>query len=415
MTIIRKLSAVAFVALLGSATLTACGGGSGFASGGSSSGGTAAAAGPLAVLIGSSGTSELDSVKAAVAASGVEATVEPASDLTQQLSQGFASGKPADVFYLSPDAIAGYAANGSLDPYFDQLPTKDSFVATLTSSFTVKGQVYCAPKDFSTLALVINTDMWAAAGLTDADIPTTWEQLQTVSQKLTNDKVVGLAFSPEYARVGAFMAQAGGSLLSEDGATATVDSPENLAGLNYVKGLLTSGDAKFSSQVGAGWGGEAFGKGLSAMTIEGNWIEGALKADFPNIKYKVVELPAGPKGKGTLQFSNCWGIAADSPNKANAMKLVEKLTEPAQQMTFADDFGVMPSTTQGLADYTAKYPEQAAFAKGAEYAQTVPNIAGSADVIKDFNAQIEQLATGDPAAILKSAQTNMAAAVADAK
>lgn len=30
-----------------------------------------------------------------------------ASDLNQQLSQGFASGSPADLFYLSTDALAG--------------------------------------------------------------------------------------------------------------------------------------------------------------------------------------------------------------------------------------------------------------------------------------------------------------------
>ena len=54
------------------------------------------------------------------------------------------------------------------------------------------------------------------------------------------------------------------------------------------------------------------------MTIEGNWIGGALSKDFPDVKYRTVELPAGPKGKGTLQFTNCWGIAADSKNKPAA-------------------------------------------------------------------------------------------------
>ena len=58
------------------------------------------------------------------------------------------------------------------------------------------------------------------------------------------------------------------------------------------------------------------------MTIEGNWIAGAMTHDYPNVKYKVVPLPAGPAGKGTLQFTTCWGIAAASKNKAAAMQLV---------------------------------------------------------------------------------------------
>ena len=41
-------------------------------------------------------------------------------------------------------------------------------------TFTYDGKFYCAPKDFSTLALEINTDLWTKAGLTDADIPKDW-------------------------------------------------------------------------------------------------------------------------------------------------------------------------------------------------------------------------------------------------
>ena len=43
------------------------------------------------------------------------------------------------------------------------------------------------------------------------------------------------------------------------------------------------------------------------MTIEGNWIKGALQNDFPDVKYTVHALPAGPKGKGTLSFTNVLG------------------------------------------------------------------------------------------------------------
>ncbi|MFZ8324106.1 extracellular solute-binding protein, partial [Staphylococcus aureus] len=91
----------------------------------------------------------------------------------------------------------------------------------------------------STLALVINTDLWSAAGLTDADIPKTWDQLASVAQKLTADGRVGLAFGAEYQRVGAFIAQAGGGLLSDGKATA--DSSANVEALQYVKTHLNDG------------------------------------------------------------------------------------------------------------------------------------------------------------------------------
>lgn len=390
----------------GALTLTACG--SSFNDSGSAE---QSSGGSLSILIGSSGDAETKAVEDAVAAwskeSGVDAQVQVANDLPQQLSQGFAAGSPADLFYLAPEALAGYAANGSIAAYGDDLANKDDFYPSLVENFTVDGQFYCAPKDFSTLALVINTDLWSAAGLTDADIPKTWDDLASVAQKLTVDGRVGLAFGAEYQRVGAFMAQAGGGLLSDGKATA--DSAANVEALQYVKTHLADGTFAFASDVGAGWGGEAFGTQKAAMTIEGNWITGALTADYPDVKYTVAELPAGPGGKGTLQFTNCWGMAADSANQDNARALAEYLTGTDQQLAFSKAFGPMPSIQSAADAWSSANPNLTAFLAGAEYAQFPPNIAGAADVITDFNAQLESLKTGDPQAILTTVQGNLEA------
>ena len=320
----RMLTAGA-MALTAALTLSACG--SGFSGSGSSSGTGAgkltSSDKDLTVLIGSSGDAETAAVKSAAASwsksSGTGVSVQAANNLDQQLAQGFASGKPADVFYVSTSALTGYASNGSLLAYGDQLSNKDDFYPTLTKSFTVDDQLYCAPKDFSTLALFINTKDWKAAGLTDSDVPKTWDELASVSEKLTRDGRVGLTMSPQYERLGAFMAQAGGPLTNADQTKATVDSAANVQALDYVKGLLDDGSMKFSSDLGESWGGDAFGKNKAAMTIEGNWLTGAMSSSYPSVDYQVVALPKGPKGAGTLQFTNCWGIAKDSPNQKAAL------------------------------------------------------------------------------------------------
>lgn len=397
--------------------LTACGGGSGFddtepTTNGDQTGDTS---GSLTVLIGSSGDAETNAVNAAVAAwseeSGVSAEVIPASDLSQQLSQGFAGGSPSDLFYLSTDALAGFAANGSLHPYGDNLAAKDDFFPALVDNFTLDGQFYCAPKDFSTLALVINADLWAEAGLTDADVPTTWDELSEVAQTLTTDDHVGLTFSSEYQRIGVFMAQAGGGLLNTDQTEVIANSEGSIEGLEFVKTLLDSGWASFSSDLGAGWGGEAFGQQQAAMVIEGNWVTGALNNDFPDVNYIVAELPAGPAGQGTLQFTNCWGIAADSPNQEAAQSLVEFLTSTDQQLEFSSAFGVMPSVQSAADQWSTDNPELAAFINGADYAQGMPTLQGANEVIADFNSQLEALRTTDVATILDSVQGNLESVV----
>ncbi|GAB3254769.1 sugar ABC transporter substrate-binding protein [Arthrobacter pigmenti] len=412
----RRLSIAVAVTSAATLALAACG--SGFEeTGGGDGSEEASSGGPISVLIGSSGASETKAVTKAVKEwskeSGVKAEVQVASDLNQQLSQGFASGEPADVFYLSTDQFVGYASNGSLEPYAEDLENADKFYPGLREAFTYEDKFYCAPKDFSTLALVINEKMWKDAGLTGEDIPTTWDGLRAVSEKLTTDKTMGLAFSPEYQRVGSFFAQAGGGLVSDDGTEATVSSQANVEALNYVKSMMKDGIAAYSSDLGAGWGGEAFGKGLAAMTIEGNWIAGAMSNDFPKVDYKVAELPAGPEGMGTLQYTNCWGIAADSDNVKGSVDLVKHLTSEESQMEFASAFGVMPSV-ESLADqWKAEYPKLGAFIDGADYAQNLPSQEGAADVIAELNAQLATLKSSDPQQILDSVQQNMQAVVQD--
>lgn len=408
---LKNRPVLAALAVAAALSLAACGG-NGFSSTSTSPAASESAnKNPVSVLIGSSGDAETTSVKNAVAAwsakSGVPAEVKVASDLTQQATQGFAGGKPDDVLYVSTDQFAGWAKNGSLEAYGDQLTNKSDFYPSLVNAFTYDGKFYCAPKDFSTLALVINTDMWKQAGLTDADIPTTWDQLEAVAKKLTQGKRVGLAFSPEIARVGVFMAQAGGGLLTTDG-KAQANAQANVDALTYVKKLITEGVAAFSSDLGAGWGGEAFGKKQTAMTIEGNWITGAMTSTYPNVKYTVAELPSGTQ-KGTLQFTNCWGISADGDNKAAAIDLVQYLTTTDQQLQFAKDFGVMPSVQSAADKYKSDNPTMVPFINGASYAQNLPSMPGAADVIKDFNSQLAGLKSKDPKAILDSTQQNLQA------
>lgn len=409
----RAVLGTGAVLLAGSLVLTGCG--SGFAGDDQKpdAEGLTSSDDALTVLIGSSGDAETEAVQSAVDAwstdSGTKVTVQVASNLDQELSQGFAAGDPADLFYLSTDQASGYAANGSLEAYGDQLSNKDDFYPSLVENFTVDGTFYCAPKDFSTLSLIINTQMWTDAGLTDADLPKTWDDLAAVAQKLTTADHVGLAFGAEYQRVGAFMAQAGGGLVSDGKVIA--DDPANVEALDYVKSHLADGTFAFAKDVGAGWGGEALGKQSAAMVIEGNWITGALSNDYSSLGYTVAALPEGPGGAGTLQFTNCWGMAADSPNQQAALDLVEYLTSADSQLAFSEAFGPMPSIKSAAADWTAANPELEPFLAGAEYAQFPPNQAGTADVIADFNSQLESLKTADPKQILDSVQSNLEAVV----
>lgn len=391
--------------------LTGCSGGGGGSDSGNGS--------ELTILIGSSGPAETKAVQDAAdtwaADNDAKVKVIAADDLGQQLSQGFAGDDAPDLFYMAWDQFANYAGNGYLDTYAKDLTNAKDYYPSLVDTFTFDGDFVCAPKDFSTLGLIVNTDKWAAAGLTDADVPTDWDSLEAVAKKLTTGDTVGLSFGLEYARLGVFMNQAGGTLVDTDGTKATADSPENLAGLEYVQKLHDEGALKFPSEVDAGWGGEALGAGKAAMVIEGPWIKG-IASDYPDTKWAAYELPAGPEGKSTFTFTNCWGIPANSDTRDAAVSLVEYLTSDDQQLAFADAFGVIPSTESAAASYAEKYPDYASFVASNDYAVSPVNFAGSASVVGDFNASLEGMASGnvDLKSILGTFQEQLQAALDEA-
>jgi multiple sugar transport system substrate-binding protein len=366
----------------------------------------------LTALIGSSGPAETNAVNVATAAwakkTGNKVNVIVASDLGQQLAQGFASGNPPDIFYLGNDQVATYAKAGSLAP-LDGLKNIKAFYPSLRAAYTSGGHLYAAPKDFSTLGLVINAASWKNAGLTSKSYPKTWAQLAAVAKKLTRSGQVGLCTNAEFHRLGVFMIQAGGWLVSKNGKTATVNSAKNLRAFNFVKSMLSAGSMKLTNQIGVGWGGEGFGKQDCAMTIEGNWIAGAMKADFPTISYKVVQLPAGPAGKGTLQYDGGWGLAAASKNKTDAMSLITFLTSPAVQLGNAKAFGVMPSVRSASKKWLKLYPQFASFLAGADYSKSIPPVVDVATVLGDFNQQLQGLPTSNPKTILDRVQQELQA------
>jgi multiple sugar transport system substrate-binding protein len=399
------LAAVTTAGLLATA---ACSGGSSFDSNTPS----AQKSGPasLQVLIASSGDAETKAVTDAAAtwagSSGNKATVTTAQDIAQQLGQAFAGHNPPDVFYVDAARFADYASVGALAAYADKVTGVDDFYPTLRQSFTYKDKLYCVPKDFSTLAMEINTGLWAKAGLSPADVPTTWEQLTAAAQKLKAKGITPIALGDTRDRIGAFMVQAGGWIVSKDGTRATADTPADLQALQYVQSLLKEGLAKYPKQLDAGWSGEAFGKGKAAITFEGNWIEGAMKSDYPGVKYTINPMPAGPKGPGTLAFTQCWGISAKSKYQDQAIKFVEAMTTGQQQLAFAKGFGVMPSRQSAKDQYTAQFPTDKPFVDGAAYAQGPVNAPKMDSVLADFDTGLQGLATGDPKAILARLQKN---------
>ena len=251
-------------------------------------------------------------------------------DYNAQLKSRITAGTAPDVMYINSDHIRDYETTGALRNLsflknVKGLGFPKAFYSNLQAGYNYKKAPYAVVKDVSPLALWYNKDMFAAAGIKKA--PTTWAQLKTDACKLTDKskKIVGLVTAADPARWLAFVQQAGGSLLNKSQTKATINSKAGLQALQFYAGLQRSGCAARPDQVGGSWQGDAFGKGVAAMAIEGNWLTSAMQQTYPSIKYGVAVLPKGPKGYSNLAFTAGYAMYARTKNFKNASTLLEYL------------------------------------------------------------------------------------------
>jgi multiple sugar transport system substrate-binding protein len=231
----------------------------------------------------------------------------------------FSARKPPDVFYVAAEDFADWVRQGVLEP-LDKYAKKSKFSAKpfykgLLNSFKYKGKIYGYPKDWSSLAMEINPRLLAGN-----PVPKTWAQLRSVAQKITVPGGKPICLSDDWARLMAFVYQAGGS-----GQFKNANSAPFRTAANFYVGLVRDGLAELPSKLGSGWPGEAFGKEKCAIAFEGNWMLGYLKDTFPNLRYTLAPLPKG-KTRGNLAFTNAYSMARDSKKKAAAWTLISYLT-----------------------------------------------------------------------------------------
>lgn len=336
----------------------------------------------------------------------VEVLISP--DYNQTLTQGFAANDYAEVFAVGQFDFPNWRAEGRLAPADGAIVEQDDIYPGLLNAFTYEGEVYCPPKDFSTLALYYNRDHFDAAGLEYPTAEWTWDDLYAAAEALTNDEHVGMSVAPDHNRWLAFFYANGARLMDEEG-SLTFNSAEAAASLDYYASFVLNGVGNTPSNLDSGWNGEAFGRGLASMTVEGNWGIGFLEEQYPDLNWGVAELPTAPSGeKGTLTFTVCWGVAASTedggPNQFidESWALVNFLTGPGEggaQFVATAGFGVMPArASAGDLWLETRGEEFAPFVIGAEYAWAPVFPVGFADFTDTVVNGMNAVLSGDQSA-----------------
>ncbi|MBL8596954.1 MAG: extracellular solute-binding protein [Devosia sp.] len=265
-------------------------------------------------------------------ATDINVVYEPVDgDFSQFITNALSAGTAPDLFYTDIFWSRAAFGTGKVEP-----TTADTspFAPNLIDAFTYDGKVMALPKDFNTLALQYNKDIFDDAGVAYPTDDETWATLQdklvAIHAKLPD--VNGLCVVPDYARFAAFALGSGWEPFNAEGKTVLDDNFKRA--FAWYTGLVPAGAAVAAADVGEGWTGGCFTKELTAVAVEGAWIIGGIRDGAPNLNWGTARIPKDPESgqAGNLIFTVGWTVNADSAVKDAAQKVAELLTsEKAQQ------------------------------------------------------------------------------------
>ena len=260
-----------------------------------------------------------------------------AGDYPTKMRANVASNTVPDAFYLTPDMSAEYISGGkllNLSPYMsrDNVAASNYYPSLLTPFTCKSGQVYGIPKDWNSLGVFYNKQMFQAAGLSTPSSNWTWNDMQTDAQKLTKNpgspnSVYGISMSPDLSRWGAFLLANGGAVLNKDGTQATFNNSAGVSSLEYYDSFLKKNTGTLPTGVGAPWNGDAFGKQRVAMAIEGGWLIPYLAQQYASVQYDIAPLPTAPNGKrANLIYTNAWAGYSSTKHPEATWQLIKYMT-----------------------------------------------------------------------------------------
>jgi multiple sugar transport system substrate-binding protein len=201
-----------------------------------------------------------------------------------------------------------------------------------------EGRVYGFPTNVASDALWFNKDVFDEEGIPYPKGPWTWEEFIPLAQRLTRRDSSGrpqlFGLLTEFSRWQAFVWQWGGRLYSEDGTRCVIDSPEAIAGIQFLRDLVYKHrvmpspveEAAMATQGGWGTGTiTLFGGGRSATAIGGRWWLCTLRGNA-GLRLGAVEAPHGPK-RVFHAYPRATLINRASPHRKEALLFLKYMSE----------------------------------------------------------------------------------------
>lgn len=273
----------------------------------------------------------------------VELNVVPYDQMFSNIDAQLSAGNAPDIFRVDYGNLGVYSSQDQL------LDLSSSFTADEIAAFTpamweavsYDGTPYGVPHQTDVSALVVNTQLLAAAGITD--LPTTqadawtWDEFADVAAKLKTSLPADvypfvynwqLGGTPRWL---SWLFQADGALLEDDGTTPAIDSAAGTEALDFTRSFFEKGWVPPTSSVKATTYADAFFTEESvAMAFAGSFVV----PDIDNLAaFEWTALPMPVNDRGATDLGGNALVATKTTDQPELAASFLKFMVDAENMT----------------------------------------------------------------------------------
>jgi ABC-type glycerol-3-phosphate transport system substrate-binding protein len=301
----------------------------------------------------------------------VNARIKPVpdnGDYTQYTTAMTSSGSPDVIMTYTYDPVVSWAANGFIKPideYAEAVGVKEEdFFPIAWSMINFDGHIWGLLQEFDF------NQLWTNTAIHSGDAPQTIDDLDTLAAEYTQfddgGHLVQAGFIPWMRFTGReWNAQFGGRYYDTDAGKWTIDTPENVAFLEWflkhveILGGREKSDA-LESSIPRTYG-DIFQYGKVAFALEGEYLPQELVKQGLDLEYTVSHAPTAPEieyGTATTGGGNLFLLPTNAKNPAEAALFIQFMGSTEGALKWCVPNSNLPPTKEAAADteFTEKLP-----------------------------------------------------------
>lgn len=252
----------------------------------------------------------------------------------QKIHLLFASNTAPDVIFINNLYLPIYANAGLLE----ELNTDDNFYPQSLNALSWQGKLYAIPRDVSNLVIYYNKDMFLKKHIPFPKQNWTFDDFLQTSKKLTDKNTFGISFEEDPLFYLPYLMSNGGGFLPEE-----IKKAESQEAINFYADLRNKyHTAPKKNESASATMAQLFLQERIGMYLSGRWMVPKLREEA-SFDWDIAQFPKGTKGSIVQLDASGWAISKSSKHKAEALKLINYLSDEKSIEKFTQSGLIVPA------------------------------------------------------------------------